>query len=417
MKLHPIIAAMRRQYAGAILIALQIALTLAIVCNAMFIIAQRVSRIDRPTGLQEDGLYWVTQQWVLPAADDPTKKTAQLDAMQVEDMAALRRIPGVTSVASVNTLPLLNSSRDGGVALEPNQASPLARTVYYYGDENMLSTLGAHLVEGREFTSGDVLHEAAQASHTPSVVIITKELAKSVFGESSALGKSIYLDGSGSPSRIVGIIDRLQVSTTHSWADTFTYHSTLVPVRLSDDSSTYAVRTTPQALDKAIRATASTLYGVSSARVIAEDGIRSYAAIREDAYRADMGMAILMASICAILLAVTAAGIVGLTSFWVAQRGRQIGIRRALGARKIDIFQHFHLENLFISSVGAVVGIVVAFALNAWLIEHYEMRRIPIAFVLLASLLVVATGQFAVFVPARRASKITPMAAMSNRTN
>ncbi|MGN6382130.1 MAG: ABC transporter permease, partial [Dyella sp.] len=82
MKLHPMIAALRRHKAGVVLIALQIALTLAIVCNAVFIIGERVARVNRPTGLDENNLFLVTQQWVgAPSGDDPAS-VDKLDNMQ-----------------------------------------------------------------------------------------------------------------------------------------------------------------------------------------------------------------------------------------------------------------------------------------------------------------------------------------------
>ncbi|MGH8126085.1 MAG: ABC transporter permease, partial [Rhodanobacteraceae bacterium] len=64
MTLHPILAALRKHKAGVTLITLQIALTLAIVCNAVFIIGQRIERIQRPTGLDEQNLFELTQSWV-----------------------------------------------------------------------------------------------------------------------------------------------------------------------------------------------------------------------------------------------------------------------------------------------------------------------------------------------------------------
>ena len=73
MTLHPMIAALRKHKAGVVLISLQIALTLAIVCNAIFIIGERVQRVNRPTGLDESNLMLVTQQWVgAPSGDQPS---------------------------------------------------------------------------------------------------------------------------------------------------------------------------------------------------------------------------------------------------------------------------------------------------------------------------------------------------------
>jgi len=133
-------------------------------------------------------------------------------------------------------------------------------------------------------------------------------------------------------------------------------------------------------------------------RVLDDRSVRSFADIRARAYRADVGMAILMSVICLILLAVTAAGIVGLTSFWVGQRRRQIGVRRALGARKVDILHYFQLENLLIAGIGAVIGILLAVGLNLWLITRFEMDRMPVIYVAVGVLAVLALGQAAVFV-------------------
>jgi putative ABC transport system permease protein len=122
-------------------------------------------------------------------------------------------------------------------------------------------------------------------------------------------------------------------------------------------------------------------------------------------------MALLMSVVCVILLGVTAAGIVGLTSFWVGQRHRQIGVRRALGARRIDILHYFQIENLLIAGIGVVLGVLFAVGLNLWLMAHYEMTRLPTSCVLAGVLAMLALGQAAVFVPARRASNVPPVVA------
>ena len=91
MTLHPMLAALRHHKAGVLLIALQIALTLAIVCNAIFIIGHRIQRINRPSGVAESGLFVVSQAWVgAPTGDDPAS-IQKLDALQLADIDTLRR--------------------------------------------------------------------------------------------------------------------------------------------------------------------------------------------------------------------------------------------------------------------------------------------------------------------------------------
>jgi putative ABC transport system permease protein len=203
----------------------------------------------------------------------------------------------------------------------------------------------------------------------------------------------------------------MQIPATGSWGNSFTWYSTLLPTRLNANFARYAVRAKPGQLEAAMKAAMPTLYRVNPMRVLDDDSVKSFAEIRAEAYRADVGMAALMGVICLILLAVTAAGIVGLTSFWVGQRHKQIGVRRALGARRIDILRYFQLENLLIAGGGAVAGVLLAVGLNLLLMKHYEMDRLPVLYVLAGVAAVLVLGQGAVFVPARRASNVPPVAA------
>jgi putative ABC transport system permease protein len=415
MTMHPILAALRKHKAGVVLIALQIALTLAIVCNAVFIIGQRIERVNRPTGLDESNLFLVSQQWVGAPSGDDAGSVEKLDSLQLTDLAALRALPGVASVAPVNSLPLLNSSWNGAVDLKPGDAGQGSfngtRTTYYFSDEQALATLGLRLVAGRNFTAGEVGHRGFRDQGEPALVILTKALGDKLFPKGDALGKVIYLNGATTPSTIIGMVERMQVPGTGSWTNAFVWNATLVPTRLDANFSRYAVRTKPGQLDAVMRSVMPALYKANPMRVLDDDSVRSFAEIRDKAYRADRGMAILMGVVALILLCVTAAGIVGLTSFWVGQRHRQIGVRRALGARKVDILHYFQIENLLIAGSGVVLGVLLAVGLNMWLMSHYEMTRIPVLYVLTGVLAMLAIGQAAVFVPARRASNVPPVVA------
>jgi putative ABC transport system permease protein len=128
-------------------------------------------------------------------------------------------------------------------------------------------------------------------------------------------------------------------------------------------------------------------------------------------YDSDRGMVILMGIISVVLLAITAAGIVGLTSFWVGQRRKQIGVRRALGARRRDILAYFLTENFLISASGAVLGIVLGFAFNLWTVTHFAMDRMSLVYVGLGVLMLLLLGQAATLAPALRASRVSPVEA------
>lgn len=414
MRIHPMISALRRHKSGVVLIGLQIALTLAIVCNAIFIIGQRVERVNRPSGMDEKNLFQVSQQWVGAPSGDDAASVEKLDNLQLTDLAALRALPDVASVTPVNTLPMTGRGSNGQVSPSPGARPDLdrnVRTTYYYGDEQLLATLGLRLVAGRDFNAGDVRHKSGSDSGSPAVVIVTQALADKLFPKGDALGKTVYLNGTSTPSVIIGVVAKMMVSSVGSWSSKFTWLSTLIPARLDASISSYAIRAKPGRLNAAMRAVPPALYKINPLRVLDEDSVKSFDDIRTDAYRADVGMAVLIGVVCLVLLAVTAAGIVGLTTFWVGQRRRQIGVRRALGARKVDILNYFQLENLAISGAGAVLGMALAVGLNLLLMRSFEMDRLPVLYVLAGIVVVLALGQGAVFVPARRASNVPPVEA------
>jgi putative ABC transport system permease protein len=161
-----------------------------------------------------------------------------------------------------------------------------------------------------------------------------------------------------------------------------------------------------------MRAAPKALFEHNPRRVINdEDGVLSFDQVRSRAYERDRGMAILMGVICVVLLAITAAGIVGLTSFWVGQRRKQIGVRRALGATRQDILRYFMAENLLISCGGVVVGALLAVAINLWLVTRFEMHRLSLVYLLMGVVILLLLGQGAVLAPAMRASRVPPVEA------
>ncbi|HKR77782.1 MAG TPA: FtsX-like permease family protein [Rhodanobacter sp.] len=410
MRLHPILAALRRHKTGVALIALQIALTLAIVCNAIFIIGQRIARMDRPTGVAEAGLIRISQQWLDAPAGDDAAAVEQLDAMQRTDLALLRNLPDVQEAAASTSMPLQGMIWSGYLTLAPPSTGPNVQAAYYYGDEHLRSTLGLHLVAGRDFTAGEIQHHTIRSTVVSPVVIVSRPVADALFPQGDALGKTIYQDGK--PATIIGIVQRLQTPTLSKWGSGWSYNSVLEPVRLDGATASYALRAKPGREQAAMREARKALLAADPMRLMPDSwGIQPFSEIRAKVYRADRGMAMLMGAISLILLCVTAAGIVGLTSFWVGQRRKQIGVRRALGARKLDVLRHFLLENLFIAGMGTMLGLLLAIGLNIWLMQYYALDRLPMVYVLVGMATMLLLGQAAAYVPARRASRVPPVVA------
>ena len=400
MRVHPILAAMRRNKLGVILIALQMALTLAILCNAVFLIQQRLHDGRRPSGIKDAAnVLVISNEWIgHPANTRP---------LQQADLAALRQMPGVVDAFATFSYPLSNSY-DWGVAIRMVQSpnSPYVPCSLYLVGEHARKVLGVRLIAGRWFHASEIVNRGINDEKPlTNVIIVTRALAKRLFPEGNALGQTVYIQGT--VQTIVGVIARLQTTNTSDSESNIEY-SVLQPNQYVGSAYPYVyiIRTRPGRTDAVAAAVRATLQKVNPARVI--HYVRTCPEVRARAYRSSRGFAAVLATVCAIMLAVTAFGILGLTTTWVTQRRRQIGIRRALGATRRDILHHFQLENLAIAAGASAVGAGCAIALNLWMMHHFATQRLPLLPVIAAALAVIVLGQAAVLWPALRASSIPP---------
>ena len=132
MEVNVILKSLRRNKIGAIVIGVQIAVTLAILCNALFIIQQRLQAGRRPSGVDEADVFYLRNQWV----GNPQDVQARLRA----DLNALRGLGGVVDAYSSNSVPLSNGGDSEGLGRDPDKVEDTVMTAMYYGDEHTLST-------------------------------------------------------------------------------------------------------------------------------------------------------------------------------------------------------------------------------------------------------------------------------------
>ena len=410
MEFRPILNALMRNKTGLLLIALQVAITLAIVCNSVFIILQRIEKVNRPSGMDETALFTITSLGFAPDFD--------LRGSLRQDLEALRSIPGVIDATTINSVPLSNGGWSEGITTLPESVPEEQRkntpTAIYILDEHGVNTLGAHLVAGRNFTADDVSYRSRDDKGTPNSVIVTQALADQLYPDGNAVGKPIYsgLGGKGSSSTIVGVLERLQAPWV-GWDKV--EHAMLVPQYQDgefDSSSRYLVRTEPGRRDEIMKEAERKLGEINTGRIVR--GLRSVEEVRGESYRQDRAMTIVLTTVIFSLLAVTGLGIVGMVSFWVTRRVKQIGTRRALGARRFDIRRYFMIENVIVVGVGIAIGLLLTYGFNLWLMKHYELPRLAWYYAPLGALTVLLLGQLAVFGPATRASRVSP--AVATRT-
>ena len=403
LQIRPILSTLRRHRTAALLIVIEIALTCAIVCNSVFLIANRIERLQFGSGLADTELVHLGTRSI-GNKDNAIAGTR-------EDLAALRAVPGVKSAAIVSTVPFGHQSSSSGVGLVPNQPTPTIQVSMYSGDQGLASTLGLKMIAGRDFKPDEVVDEDEfnKVDDFPlAAVIVTRAVAERLFPGKDAVGQAIYVFGT-SPLRIVGVVDRL-TSPHPDHGDAHDLYSMILPIRPTFDGGTYVLRTDPAQRDAVLKAAVATLEKVNPHRVAQEHG--TFEDLRGDYYKTDVAMVWLLAGVCVALLVVTAFGIVGLASFWVQQRTKMIGTRRALGATRGQILRYFQTENLLLTSAGIVIGMLGAFAINQWLMTQYELPRLPALYLPLGALALWALGQIAVLAPARRAAALPPAHAM-----
>jgi putative ABC transport system permease protein len=399
MDIGPIWRAMLRNKAGFVLIALQMAVTLTIIVNAFGIIQERSGRVARDSGIDEANTFAFAS--VLFTDYEREQRKVLID----EDLDLIRNVPGVINAVASNSFPLRQGGWSMGVALEPgNQGPESVGTAIYFVDEHGAETFDVDIIDGKNFAPGQVTWSIEDDNTWPAYGIITEALGKEMWPDEtgSYVGKTVFINDTD-PVNIVGVVDTLQ-APWESW--TGVERSMLVPQRRPSEFVRYIVRAEPGMRDRLMPEIEAMLAASNKDRIIRD--MTTMDEVRKLAYVGDAALIKILSFVVLLLTIITSLGIVGLASFNVSRRTRQIGIRRALGATKPAIVRYFLIENSIISAIGLVVGSALAIGLNIVMVEAFSLE--PLAwYVIPAGVIALwAVGQLAVAGPARRASNISP---------
>jgi putative ABC transport system permease protein len=403
--IRPIVSALVRHKAGVFILACQVALTLAIVANIIFIITQRVALILQPSGIDEANIIIVDNHWVGPLT------LAEAHARTDADLAALRSLPGVIDAYADYTIPIVGPWANlTGLSLEPEQKSPTTNAEPYFADEHALAAYGLRLIKGRNFQSDEMVLGSTDEDPKVGSLIITEDLSRSLFPSGEALGKTVFMRNH--PKTIVGIVANVKVP--EKGTSNHAYKAVFMPVRLADVAGDpYIVRAQPGAAESVRKSLSEILYKISRLRILdRQEGVQHFPALRTKAFANDRGLVILLTAASIILLLATAGGIIGITTLWVDGRRRALGMRRALGARRRDILAYILAENFFIVLLGICCGSIIALTANISLMHYLALKSLPPTYITLTSLFVLVLGQCAALPPARRAARVPPAEAM-----
>jgi putative ABC transport system permease protein len=392
-EIKPIFNSLLRSKAGAIMLLIQIAITTAIVSNAAFIAKDRIDFLSQETGYPEDEIFsFITMTF-----------DKELDIVQKfeETETMLRNVPGVKNAGLFNAVPLSGSGSASGLSLQPaSEGGQDVRTAYFMADENALDTLGVSLIEGRNFRADEVIVSATR-DMLPKVIIVTKTLGLELFPEGDALGQTVYFGVQ--PMEIIGITEKMN----GAWLkDSRPENVSIIPYVGASMFQTIIVRTEPEQRAAIMRQVEDLMLQDHSKRVII--GLYGMDERKEQQNSSDILMLRMLVVLIIVLIMITALGIFGLTVFNINKRTKQIGTRRALGARKSAIVRYFLVENAIICLFGIALGSVAALLMGQVLLENYSMPALDPMYVLVTTLCVFIASLLSVVMPASKAANISP---------
>jgi putative ABC transport system permease protein len=325
-------------------------------------------------------------------------------SLATEDMELIRNVPGVHDAIATNSFPLRGGGWSMSLQHEPGEGTDGIGVAIYFVDEHAIETYGTNLIDGRNFSPNEIAWNDPEKNTWPDTGIISKAMAEALFPDeaASAVGKTVYINDD-KPVKIIGIVDRLQ-APWNGWDRI--EHSMLVPMLREYDEARYVIRTDPGYRDLLMPQIEQLLAESNQGRIIRQ--VRTMEQVRNRSYNGDAAMIKILTFIVTLLTAITGLGIVGLASFGVTRRTRQIGVRRALGATRPQIVRHFMVENFIISGMGVVGGAILAVGLNMLMVHTFAITPLSWYVVPAAMIVLWIVGQIAVAGPARRASLITP---------
>lgn len=394
MPFGPIFRAMNHNRTRVILIVLEIAVTLAIVTNCVNMIVDERQKMLRPSGFDDSNLLWVRS-----APFRPEFKEFKFIQNHVEsDIRLLKSVPGVRAVWNTNFVPWQGGGSSGTVKVAGTKNMPL-RTQEYYGNGDMIGTLGTKLLEGRTFVPAD--YEYDQEKGNPKVIVVSEGLAQLLFKTTHVVGKQI--DDGQAVYTIVGVFGPFYNPygwPIHEYA--FIGPST---VGSFNRGTRFLVRVEPGAMKSVIPVIESRLTKANNGRVLTMQPISE---VKDNYFSGGRLVMKAMTAIIALLVFVTALGIIGITSLSVAERTRQIGTRRALGATRQDILKHFLLENWMVTTAGLFLGIAATYGLNFLLVTHVSGVKMDWRYVGAGMVLLWLNGVIATLPPALRGARVSP---------
>lgn len=389
----PILKSLWRSKVGPLLIIAQLALSIAIISNAVFFLQGRVDKIQRETGADSQAL---AQVWV-------KERPGELLRQEIigRDLENLRALSGVRNAAAIGqSVPFSHSGGSSGFSRlpegDPKRVSKPAATMP--ADHAAVATLGLTLVEGRSFFPEEIDYYPRNQRPGTASAIITESLAEFLFEGQSPVGQTVFLAGAV-PLTVVGVVEDF---LGYFPATDFAYDNVLISAIELSEKVNYVVQgEDPAGLLPRVR---QALQNTDARRIVKDE--RTMASMIRVHYSDDYAMVILLLLVMVLLVFVNTLGVVGITTFWVNQRRRQVGIRRALGATRLAILRYFLVENVILVTLATFVGACLALMAGHYFTAHHAMAALPWWYAPFAGGVMLIMTQAAAWWPSQRAARV-----------
>lgn len=383
----------------AVLIVSQVAIALVLLVGAGLLGRTFLRLLKLNPGYDPTNL--IATQIFVP--DEKYKTKDQISGLYSRIAGEVQRIPGVASVGAASGGPQFGGTETLDV-LPEGAAAPESgvypEASYFNIGPNYFRTMGIPLMKGRDFT-------AADNASAPGVAVVNDTLARRLWPGESAIGKRLQLVKSKNVLEIIGVVGDTKRFGLGQGVQSEIYFpymqrprwATFLIVRTNSDTGSVA-----SSLSKSITAVDPELVVSNPSNMEQRIG----RALRRPRFNL-----ILLGIFAGAAVLLAAIGTYGVMSFVVAEQTREIGIRSALGARRLHIFRLIIGRGLMLALVGVAIGALAALALTRFLVGFlYGVSGYdPLTFFGVA-LLLLAVVAIACYLPARRAVRIDPLLAL-----
>jgi len=268
----------------------------------------------------------------------------------------------------------------------------------------------AHTERGRFYTEAEDLHRS-------DVAVIGYDVAQGLFGAEDPLDKQIVV--AGVPYRVVGVLEKRK---GQFFKDPTADKQVFVPYRAyqkhnpADDENFIGAEAYPGMMAEAEDEIRGVLRRRRNVPYNKEDnfGISSAEEIADQFRQITGSVALLIGVISSIGLLVGGVGVMNIMLMSVTQRTREIGVRKAIGARKRDVIGQFLTEAMVLTSAGGVIGVICGFGISMTInaLVPSLPSSVPLWAVLLAVVVSMGVGLFFGMYPAIKAARLDPVVAL-----